>query len=518
MDAHYLKQNVNEALAEALTSMAISLPDDRIEYLGRYLLQYASRREIKIKESEERTLADEKARLEELNEEALNESKAAANAEIEAQKAKVPAFISSLTIDSTKQELMDKVTNFLADYLNIPAVYIAIKKTVGETETLHYYSANAGQEHVVGKKLVKVVEEGDDVPARQGCSFDAFKIPEVVEEEPNPDEPVDENAPPKPPPKPLPLKVINVMREKRCKFFGIPKLGSYVAVPLISQTVDHDAGFGTNTAEDGTVSNVMNKIPLQMIIGMDTIGHFRNINDSEIQTAELVGQALLTTMDGVEIKIYENHVAFLDSYKDATAQVGAVPFAAIPDQEAAALAAVATELAVDPAIDPPPEPAPETLKIHKETASVLAIWSSTIASDAFATPFNGMTGHSLPAPPAVSTLLYTLGIFVGLDSTSFKDACGDISWNKIKTACIPFFLYKVKEYDPAGTINVKKDCSLASIKTICETSNLFDASIYPPNLPTLPFLAQWLQKAIAAREAAINYSKEIKNEVIEVIV
>jgi large subunit ribosomal protein L9 len=39
-----------EALAEALTSMAVSLPDDRIEYLGRYLLQYASRREIKIKE------------------------------------------------------------------------------------------------------------------------------------------------------------------------------------------------------------------------------------------------------------------------------------------------------------------------------------------------------------------------------------------------------------------------------------------------------------------------------------
>ena len=262
----------------------------------------------------------------------------------------------------------------------------------------------------------------------------------------------------------------------------------------------------------------MNKIPLQMIIGMDTIGNYRNINDSEIQTAELVGQALLTTIDGIEIKIYESHVAFLDSYKDAGAQVGAIPFAAIPDQEAAALAAVATELAVDPSIDPPPEPAPETLKIHKETASVLAIWSSTIASDEFATPFKGMTGHSLPAPPAVSTLLYTLGVFVGLDSIALKDACGDISWNKIKTECIPFFLDKVKEYNPAGTINVKRDCSLASIKTICETSNLFDPSIYPPNLPTLPFLAQWLQKAIAAREAAINYSKEVKNEIIEVIV
>jgi hypothetical protein len=363
-----------------------------------------------------------------------------------------------------------------------------------------------------------VVEEGDEVPSRQGCSFDAFKIPEVVEEEANPDEPVDENAPPKPPPKPLPLKVTNVMREKRCKFFGIPKLGSYVAVPLISQTVDHDAGYGTNTAEDGTVSNTMNKIPLQMIIGMDTIGNYRNITDDEIQTVELVGNALLTTIDEVETKIYESHVAFLESYKDAATQIAAVPFAGIPDLEAAALAAVATELAVDPAIDPPPEPAPESLKLFKEANSVLAIWSSTITSDAFAGPFKGMAAHSLPTPQAVSTLLFTLGVFVGLDPASLKDSCGDVTWNKVKTGSIPFFLDKVKEYDPASTQTINKDSSLASLKTICETSNLFDASIYPPHLPALPFLAQWLQKAIAAREAAINYSKEVKNEIIEVIV
>jgi hypothetical protein len=518
MDAHYLKQNVNEALAEALTSMAVALPDDRIEYLGRYLLQYASRREKKIIASEETSKADELARGEQIKEEELNDIEVTKKAEIEAKKALVPEFISSLTSDNTKQELMDKVTNFLADYLSLPGVYIAVKKTIGETDTLHYYSANVGQEHVVGKKLVKVVEEGDEVPARQGCSFDAFKIPEVVEEEPNPDEPVDENAPPKPPPKPLPLKVTNVMREKRCKFFGIPKLGSYVAVPLISQTVDHDAGFATATAEDGTVSNTMNKIPLQMIIGMDTIGNYRNISDDEIQTVELVGNALLTTIDAVETKIYETHVAFLDSYKDAPAQVAALPFAGIPDQEAAALAAVATELAVDPAIDPPPEPAPESLKVHKETASVLAIWSSTITSPEFTAPFKGMEGHSLPTPQAVATLLYVLGVFVGIEPAVLKDACGDITWNKVKTGSLPSFLDKVKEYNPAAVTNVSKDSSLASLKTICETSNLFDASIYPPILPTLPFLAQWLQKAIAAREAAINYYKEVKNEIIEVIV
>jgi len=37
---------------------------------------------------------------------------------------------------------------------------------------------------VKGKKLTKIVsEEGDDAPIRQGISFDAFKLPEVPEEE-----------------------------------------------------------------------------------------------------------------------------------------------------------------------------------------------------------------------------------------------------------------------------------------------------------------------------------------------
>jgi hypothetical protein len=45
MDAKYLKTNVDEALTEALSSMAVSQPDDPIEYIGNYLLQWVARRE-----------------------------------------------------------------------------------------------------------------------------------------------------------------------------------------------------------------------------------------------------------------------------------------------------------------------------------------------------------------------------------------------------------------------------------------------------------------------------------------
>ena len=44
MDALYLKENINDAITEALTSMVVSVPEDPIEYLGNYLLNYVDRK------------------------------------------------------------------------------------------------------------------------------------------------------------------------------------------------------------------------------------------------------------------------------------------------------------------------------------------------------------------------------------------------------------------------------------------------------------------------------------------
>jgi hypothetical protein len=49
MDAKYLRENVNEALIEALASMAVSMPDDSVEYVGKYLIQYVERKALKAK-------------------------------------------------------------------------------------------------------------------------------------------------------------------------------------------------------------------------------------------------------------------------------------------------------------------------------------------------------------------------------------------------------------------------------------------------------------------------------------
>lgn len=69
---------------------------------------------------------------------------------------------------------------------------------------------------------------------------------------------------------------------------------------------------------------------------------------------------------------------------------------------------------------------------------------------------------------------------------------------------------KISAYSPsAPRSTAETDGSLAAVKSLAEAGNLFDASLYPPNLPIFTVLAGWLQKAVAAREAAAAYFSEV---------
>ena len=47
MDALYLKENINDAISDGLTAMVVQSPDDPIEFLGNYLLNYVDRQIVK---------------------------------------------------------------------------------------------------------------------------------------------------------------------------------------------------------------------------------------------------------------------------------------------------------------------------------------------------------------------------------------------------------------------------------------------------------------------------------------
>lgn len=43
MDAAYLRKHVQGALVEALLAMAVEQPDDSVDFVGHYLLEYVQR-------------------------------------------------------------------------------------------------------------------------------------------------------------------------------------------------------------------------------------------------------------------------------------------------------------------------------------------------------------------------------------------------------------------------------------------------------------------------------------------
>lgn len=164
--------------------MAIKMPEDEVEFIGKYLLKYVERKEQQNKRLKEAEAVEESLKDYILNEEVQKKKLLDKALQVTAAEAKFTHFINSLNSQNSKSSAMDAVVDFVGTSLDIPAAYIAIKQVAAETETLYYLAASPTQQHVKGKKLVKVAaEEGEDAPIRQGISFDAFKLPEVPEEE-----------------------------------------------------------------------------------------------------------------------------------------------------------------------------------------------------------------------------------------------------------------------------------------------------------------------------------------------
>jgi len=543
MDAAYLKENVNDALMEALTAVAVADPADKVDYIGRYLLQYVERKtkdkaqksSYLLYEQKERELKFEDDRKSIENSKLLEE-KAAIDA-------KLPAFIESLIscnpeVIVSKQDAMDKSCVFLQEYLGLPAVYMAVKKTAkdkegNDKEILVYTAASNGQDHVRGKILERPPESEEEGASNgKGCSFDVFKVPELPPEEEVAEG--EEAPPPRPTPVPVPLKIDNVMRDKRIKFFGIPLLGAYVAVPFQTSTIDHQDGVQPRPASEAsgeppaavegdapvdpalaapvdpaTLSPyIMNKIPSAFFIAADTIGKYRAIKDSEINTIKQVGDALAVCMNILEEKLFKDQVDFLTSHSRVNL---AETLSGIEERVAGAKQDVADKLKQpEPAEgEAPPEPLPEQLKPYEEAVAELRVWTNALVTDTCKYALTSVQKHVLVAPKAVLTVYYVAGLIVGFDP-----AVGllgtELSWDNIRSNIIPDLIEKLQEYDVSSVKAVSKTTnSLTAIKALCDANTLFEP-VYPAHLPGLAPLSTWIKKAIEAREAAILYHKEVK--------
>lgn len=292
MDSAYLKKNVLPALTEALTAMAVQIPEDQVEFIGRYLLAYVDRKGQA--DETKKAVADLDAKLalqikEDVEKERLLEEK---HSEATTRSKKYSNFLQSIQNMSSKAEALDNTVHFLESAMGIPSAYAAVKEVAGETEVLKYTSAGSHSQHILGKKLPKPAgDDGEDAPKRQGVSFEAFKLPEVPEEE-EPAEPAEpaegeeaaEPAPPKGPPAPLPLVIVNVMRDQRVRFFVTPRLGAYAACPFIYPSLDHDQVVVYNAGDaENPPTYALTKKDAAFMIAVDTVGKYRQFEVSRQQ-------------------------------------------------------------------------------------------------------------------------------------------------------------------------------------------------------------------------------------------
>jgi hypothetical protein len=543
MDAEYLKGCVNEALTEALSSMAAEMPEDKIEYIGRYLKSYVVRKKAFAEADEERKESESSWAAEAVKDDVKKADAAKATAAVQAKADQLTTFLEGFAAAaSSKSDAMNQATQFVADYLEVPAAYLAIKKNINEADTLCYVSANSGQEFVVGQKLNAPAAEEEEGVTRQGISFDAFKVPEAPEVEAPEDAPEDW-APP-PPPGPQPVLVENCMRDNRVKFFGIPKLGAYAAISLKFSSCDHvegcvpaeaaapaeEGGEEAPPAEEGGAPaenaapaakwQANKSVTYEYVIAMDTVGNYRTFTAKDVEVAKAVGEGLMKVFESIEGKMFDAHVAFLDShtYGEKVAEL----VAPLAEQEGEAVAAVGVELTPEPAPEPaegeePAEVAPvsELLKACKESKAVAGVHASMIAGEEFAAIVADMANHALPPAPAVEKLLYVASCLTGL-SAAAKDAGGDVSFEAMKTGVLPGLAAAIAAYDSEAEVEVAAapDAAIAAIKEYVEANAVVPGE-YPASLPALAPIATWVGKAIAARDAAVGYYTEEKQTSLE---
>jgi len=488
--------------------MAVSLPDDNVEYVGKYLLQFVARKNMMdaIKKDNE-VVAAKAVEQSKLDDNKMIEAKAKATAD-EEHKEVLTGFVSSLAATSTsKQDAMDKCTAFLADYLKVPAAYVAVKKTLGEVESLNYLSANPGQEHVVGSKVIKQPEDAEEVEPRSGLSFDAFKLPEVPEEEEPEELPEGEEPPPKVIPVPSPLIVDNVMRNPNIKFFGVPKLGAYGAVPLSYATVDHETGCEIKTNDDGVPFYAENAVETPLILAIDTIGKYRRLKAEEIDVVKTVGDAMVATLQGIEKRMYSDQVSCMDALKPLSVSVTEA-MEKLKEQEDAAGAASVEDMDED---------AKAEQGAMQEAIARAQFWTQQLVNTPYRTYFRALQDHKLPAPAAVGGVFYACGLLLGIEPRSMKNPCKDIGWDEIKQTTLESLCADAFGYSCEEKKEVDKEASAANIRALCEASNLLDPSAFSANMQGVGVASMWLQKNLAAREACIAYYKEVKQEDVEIL-
>lgn len=241
---------------------------------------------------------------------------------------------------------------------------------------------------------------------------------------------------------------------------------------------------------------------------MNAICTHTHTQTTEIEQVQAIGNKLIEVIERFEAAQGEAQLAFFNNPKLKELS-DAVPesIAKLADEEAKAMAGVAAEMEAlpPPADDAEPVPGADLLRPAKETEAVICALNKVVGDGAIAAQVNLLSGYVIPLPAAANNLFFAIGCLLGEPPSSFSE-CGSANWEKFREGLLPSLTSKLTNYNPSAALTgLATENLLNNVKAYCEAAAVNDPSTLPPSIPALVALSTWLQKAIAAREAAIAY-------------
>jgi hypothetical protein len=483
-DTSKLQALVGGPLSEGLIAVAHNQPEDGVDFLGQYLLNWVAR-----KEAEAATATADAQRAAAATRDAdrlkIGEAKAAAAAAAveAANSTEEELFLflaSSIDVDAMSQRVVDRLSADLG-----AGCYIGRKGegTAGDepVQQIDYLYADEENKFIVGESLQSAPAgaEGPDL-AGKGMTW------KIWEEVPEPDP----DAPPVPP-SPKEVHCENVMRDPKASFFKFGRIGSYFAALCSFQSslhADAPEEIVMAPAEDGKEPEPVDfSKPVDLVIGADTMGKMgKKFSAADMAKVHLYAAKLSAGLTRAERSIFEQGV---EDRKKQAAENAKLLSAVVDNSEA-----IAAELAaMEGLTDEQKALKEQQLKLKAAATQLEALREKLTELERYRVP---------PKPDAVAVLKAALYIL----KYSKKQLGGDKEdWNQMRRLFNSEFFNRMRECDPTKVSKgIQSYQKVANIKTLLEGK---DSGSLNQKSVVYGALFDWCTTYCAAKEIFVEQQK-----------
>ena len=488
------------------------IPRPHPQYLGTYLLSY-----VKAKELEASTLEAEKKMAQLLKEQAeaqaIEDEKARESAAYKAVKDKEESDLSDALAESTDiASLYGKVVALVQSRTNATGVYLGRKETTDAgVSQIQYLSST---QDVMNGKVLKGVPEGEEEGA-EGVTWPIFVSSEVEETVVDPE--TGEESTVTKTVFPEDITVANIVRDPAVKCFGLPKLGSYVAVPVRYNSCLHENGIedappppepvaaedvdpDAPPAEPEVVEAPPKFSPVnvvsEFIIGFDSVGQGREFNEEEKAFAKTWASKLAEASAAAELKLWNAEITTLETMAGGEADAAA----ALATAKETSVAGIAEKMG---ALG---EEANEDEKAYKEVSfkAAAALEVVTGLKDAVL----AIGGLSVPPKGETIKTLTAVCMLAGVEKAAYTDMLTNkVSWGLLKAQLTEGLLEKMA-VDPAGVTADAAEAIKGVIEGLDEASIPFNHILATSSC--VGALLSWCNATLADVEAYAAWQVKVE--------